>query len=186
MANPRQRLKARSGNFKGSSASSKRRQKQRLVKAPAIKGPDVLKEKWDKKKTVKQNYAALGLASDLKLRPSGGVEGGVTENEPASTPAASTSTSRSRPAKGLGRIIRDEEGNVIDIIEGGEEEDGETPWGKSMKGWEDDEQQREQEGQVNNKPAKKSSELVQSEYNWPRRRQPDRFQAHDTTSSAST
>lgn len=152
MANPRQRLKARSGTFKGSSASSKRRQKQRLVKAPAIKGPDVLKEKWDKKKTVKQNYAALGLASDLKMRPSGGVEA-LPQSE--DTEEAEPTPSSSRPAKGLGRIIRDADGNVIDIIEGGDEDDDATPWGKSMKGWEDSADDK--------KPAKKGSELVQSE-----------------------
>lgn len=155
-------MKARSGTHSGSSASSKRRQRQRLAKAPAIKGPDVLKEKWDRKKTVKQNYAALGLSSDLKMRPSGGTEGqGAIQQQHESE---QEQTQSRPPAKGLGRIVRDEDGNVIDIIEGGHEDEaeGSTPWGKSMKGWED------VEAAYESAPASKSnhadSEVVQGEH----------------------
>lgn len=131
MANPRQRRKARSGTSTKPSQTAKRHIKKKLVRAPTVKGPDVLREQWDPKKTVRQNYEALGLVSDTKLRPSGGLE-----------PTEGTGASQSQgpqPTKGMGRIIRDEEGNVVDIVID-EDEDAEeevTPWGKSMEGWED-------------------------------------------------
>ena len=45
----------------------------------------------------------------------------------------------------MGRIVRDEDGNVIDIIEGGEVDEAKesTPWGKSMRGWEDDDNEQD-------------------------------------------
>ncbi|CAO1613171.1 unnamed protein product [Parajaminaea phylloscopi] len=133
MANPRQRRKARSGSSTKPSATAKRHIKKKLVRAPTVKGPDVLREQWDGKKTVRQNYEALGLVADAKLRPSGGTE--------HTTPAeSSTSSSKlvAGPSKGMGRIVRDEEGNVIDIVLEDDEEEEQTPWGKSMKGWEED------------------------------------------------
>lgn len=54
MANPRQRRKTRSGAATGPSAAAKRHQKKKLVRAPEVKGPEILKEKWDGKKTVRQ------------------------------------------------------------------------------------------------------------------------------------
>ncbi|KAK1926934.1 ribosomal large subunit biogenesis-related protein [Papiliotrema laurentii] len=136
MANPRQRSKARSHKSTKPSLSVKRRMHHKLNKAPPLKGPEVLQGQWDKTKTVFQNYAALGLLPSIPL-PQG------------------PSSSRSHRAKlpflpgqpaagdddddealkgaivGYGRIIRDDEGNVIDIIlpedeagaQGGEEQD---------------------------------------------------------------
>jgi nucleolar protein 16 len=54
MANPRQRRKTRSGAANGPSAAAKRHQKKKLVRAPTVKGPEALKDKWDGKKTVRQ------------------------------------------------------------------------------------------------------------------------------------
>lgn len=56
MANPRQRNKAKSSRTQKPSLNAKRRMHQKLRKAPPLKGPEVLQERWDKKKTVFQKY----------------------------------------------------------------------------------------------------------------------------------
>ncbi|PWN28885.1 hypothetical protein BDZ90DRAFT_230895 [Jaminaea rosea] len=159
MANPRQRRKARSGTSSGPSKAAKREIKKKLNRAAEIKGPEVLREAWDKKKTVRQNYIDLGLIADTSLRPSGGTEPGGSG---AGQESVGASGSGKKLGKGMGRIVRDEEGNVIDIIEGGEEDgqaDEATPWGKSMRGWEDDEQ--EEGGTAAPAPPKPKSKVVE-------------------------
>ncbi|KAA1474870.1 hypothetical protein DENSPDRAFT_841528 [Dentipellis sp. KUC8613] len=121
MANPRQRRKARSSSYKPVNHS--RRAKKILKKQPAIRGPKVLQEAWDKRKTVLQNYAALGLSASLNPRTSGGVEsvkksreeGGDSDNVQATGQATELPESESSVPKGYGRIIRDEEGNIVDV-----------------------------------------------------------------------
>lgn len=54
MANPRQRRKSRSGTHTGPSRRSKREMKKKLVRAPTVKGPEILKQSWDPKLTVRQ------------------------------------------------------------------------------------------------------------------------------------
>ncbi|KLO05904.1 hypothetical protein SCHPADRAFT_838751 [Schizopora paradoxa] len=70
MANPRQRRKARSSSYKPVQHS--RRGTKLLKKHPPIKGPKTLQDAWDKHKTVRQNYAALGLLHTLSPNDSGG------------------------------------------------------------------------------------------------------------------
>ncbi|KAJ7702324.1 ribosome biogenesis protein Nop16 [Mycena rosella] len=121
MANPRQRKKARSSSHKP--VSHARHAKRNLKKTPPIRGPAILSERWDKRKTVRQNYAALGLIHTLNPSASGGVEPietatGHSEDSPVNLTDASTSsqTNTARPIpKGHGRIIRDEDGNVLRI-----------------------------------------------------------------------
>lgn len=107
---------------------------QKLRKAPPLKGPEVLQEKWDKKKTVFQKYVfpvsvkAAWITLLIRLHPHSYAALGLLPSIPVSKGA---STSRSQRVKlpevpaeaeaqnvkvGFGRIIRDEEGNVIDII----------------------------------------------------------------------
>ncbi|KAI0063470.1 hypothetical protein BV25DRAFT_1869904 [Artomyces pyxidatus] len=126
MANPRQRRKVRSSSYKPIHHS--RRAKKILKKQPAIRGPQVLQEAWDKHKTVRQNYAALGLSASLNPRTSGGVERVASDTEAqleadvdtdmTCTEAPSSSSqgpSSGDLSKGLGRIVRDEDGNIIDV-----------------------------------------------------------------------
>jgi len=54
MANPRQRRKSRSGSSTTPSARSKRQAQKKLVRAPTIKGAQVIQENWDPKLTVRQ------------------------------------------------------------------------------------------------------------------------------------
>ncbi|GAB1521672.1 ribosome biogenesis protein Nop16 [Rhizoctonia solani] len=113
MANPRQRRKARSGSH--SAVKQSRRAKKNLRKHPAIKGPKALQDAWDKKKTVKQNYEAMGLAHSLNPVAQGGTEKILVapNSEPNTT---STLVSQPKPIpQGRGRIIRDENGTVIGI-----------------------------------------------------------------------
>jgi len=132
MANPRQRRKQRSSSHKPVHQS--RRAGKNLKKQPAIRGPKVLQEAWDKRKTVRQNYAALGLAASLTPTESGGVEKilvpHAAEDHDAPAPEASTSAGASSGFKGIpkgfGRIIRDEDGNIVDV-ELGDEDAEETP-----------------------------------------------------------
>ncbi|KAJ7724060.1 ribosome biogenesis protein Nop16 [Mycena maculata] len=130
MANPRQRRKARSSSHKP--VSHARHAKRNLKKTPPIRGPAILSERWDKRKTVRQNYAALGLIHTLNPSASGGVEpveaAGPSEDVPVGLTIASASSpsNPTRPIpKGHGRIIRDEAGNVLRVELA--EEDEEMP-----------------------------------------------------------
>ncbi|CAL1704345.1 unnamed protein product [Somion occarium] len=85
---------------------------------------DLLREDaWDKRKTVRQNYEALGLLASLNPTASGGMERPLELKErsiEASTPEASTLQNcaveqRNSLPKGYGRIIRDENGNIVDV-----------------------------------------------------------------------
>ncbi|EAU91243.2 hypothetical protein CC1G_06878 [Coprinopsis cinerea okayama7 len=126
MANPRQRRKARSSSYKPVSHS--KNAKRNLKKMPPIRGPKALQEAWDKKKTVRQNYARLGLVSDLNPISSGGSEKRIEPKYedgdaqmssetagPSITSDAQTGESSKPLPKGFGRIIRDESGNVIGV-----------------------------------------------------------------------
>ncbi|CUA75865.1 hypothetical protein RSOLAG22IIIB_01865 [Rhizoctonia solani] len=112
MANPRQRRKSRSGSH--SAVKQSRRAKKNLRKHPAIKGPKALQDAWDKKKTVKQNYEAMGLVHSLNPIAQGG-----TEKTLLSTTEPDVSTPTPVPSNALpvgrGRIIRDENGVVIGV-----------------------------------------------------------------------
>ncbi|KAL1746070.1 ribosome biogenesis protein Nop16 [Schizophyllum fasciatum] len=123
MANPRQRRKARSSSHKAVS-HSQHAKRNHFNKSPAIRGPKALQDAWDSRKTVKQNYAALGLAYSLNPIASGGTENPAraaarqSEDESAEPAVASTSqppAEKTPIPKGHGRIIRDEAGNVIRV-----------------------------------------------------------------------
>ncbi|KAI4525791.1 hypothetical protein K525DRAFT_260616 [Schizophyllum commune Loenen D] len=122
MANPRQRRKARSSSHKTVS-HSRHAKRNHFNKSPAIRGPKALQDAWDSRKTVKQNYAALGLAYSLNPIASGGTENSTRAATQQSTPesveqpTASTSKASEKSAipKGHGRIIRDEAGNIIRV-----------------------------------------------------------------------
>ncbi|KAI0705832.1 ribosome biogenesis protein Nop16 [Cytidiella melzeri] len=126
MANPRQRRKLRSSSHKPVHHS--KRAKKNLKKQPPIRGPKELQEAWDKTKTVRQNYEALGLVSSLTPTASGGVERRVLgveketsdsmEVEPTPEGSTKNDSATAGPSglrKGFGRIVRDESGNVVDI-----------------------------------------------------------------------
>ncbi|KAG5716266.1 Nucleolar protein 16 [Termitomyces sp. T112] len=115
MANPRQRRKARSSSHKAVSHS--RHAKRNLKKMPPIRGPKILQDAWDKTKTVRQNYIALGLVHDLNPTASGGSERIEVRSQIEESQIASTSQLESAPPipKGFGKIIRDDAGNVLRI-----------------------------------------------------------------------
>ncbi|KAG7086609.1 hypothetical protein E1B28_002553 [Marasmius oreades] len=139
MANPRQRRKSRSSSHRPVSHS--KNAKRTLKKMPTIRAPKVLQDAWDKNKTVRQNYAALGLIHDLNPSAAGGaevVDVDINQNDQTTHPitdSAVSSTSENgsqgtsalgagKPAlppqgstipKGYGRIVRDEVGNVVRI-----------------------------------------------------------------------
>ncbi|TRM62703.1 ribosome biogenesis protein Nop16 [Schizophyllum amplum] len=110
MANPRQRRKARSSAHK-SVSHSRHAKRNHFNKSPAIRGPKALQDAWDSRKTVKQNYAALGLAYSLNPIASGGSE----KSEQAPTASTSKASEKTSIPRGHGRIIRDECGNVLRV-----------------------------------------------------------------------
>jgi len=121
MANPRQRRKARSSH---KPVHHSRQAKKLLKKQPPIRGPKVLQEAWDKHKTVRQNYADLGLAVSLNPNTSGGAECVATVTEALGVvngvdnldPAVLMSGGGDRDLPiGLGRIVRDEAGQIIAV-----------------------------------------------------------------------
>ncbi|EJD05799.1 uncharacterized protein FOMMEDRAFT_18040 [Fomitiporia mediterranea MF3/22] len=158
MANPQQRRKARSSSHKPVKQS--RRVNKLLKKQPPIKGPKVLQDAWDKHKTVRQNYAALGLAHSLTPTDSGGhvithphsaqvsqnAEASSKEGKPPSAEEARRSegnvardqTRDGKLPRGFGRIIRDERGSVMDVVLGEEEMSGgeEAAEGKGLEDFE--------------------------------------------------
>ncbi|KAG8979862.1 Nucleolar protein 16, partial [Tulasnella sp. 427] len=102
-----------------------------------IAGATAIRAAWDKKKSVRQNYAALGLATGgtpvsgkgAKLWPSEAGAIGAHREEGA---VASPSKSNDIP-KGYARIVRDEQGNVVRIEEAEDDvaplaEDGAPAW----------------------------------------------------------
>lgn len=120
MANPRQRRKARSTH---KPVHHSRQAKKVLKKQPPIRGPKVLQEAWDKHKTVRQNYAALGLADSLNPNTSGGAECAASVTEARSVvngvdnldPAVLMSGGDRDLPIGFGRIVRDEAGRIITV-----------------------------------------------------------------------
>ncbi|KAG1736720.1 ribosome biogenesis protein Nop16 [Suillus lakei] len=119
MANPRQRRKAKSSTHK--TVSHSRRAQKLLKKMPAIRGPKALQDAWDKSKTVRQNYAALGLQLALTPTQSGGSERTLIPTKSSASTVSDSTTLKAVKAgpstipRGFGRIIRDEFGNVIRI-----------------------------------------------------------------------
>ncbi|WVQ99834.1 nucleolar protein 16 [Kwoniella sp. CBS 9459] len=129
MANPRQRNKAKSHKSHGPSSNSIRRMHQKLRKAPPLKGPEVLQESWDKKKTVFQNYAALGLLPKIPIPQTAS----SSRSQRVKLPAVPAEVEEA-PKVGFGRIIRDEEGNVIDIVIDEEPEEAQAEAGQDQEG----------------------------------------------------
>ncbi|PWN51281.1 hypothetical protein IE53DRAFT_57150 [Violaceomyces palustris] len=147
MANPRQRRKAKSSSHTKPSSSAKRHAKKKLARAPTVKGPEVLKQAWDGKLTVRQNYAKLGLLPTL----SGHQSGGLAPTDPyyvsrTSGPSPNSELS-SHPRKGMARILRDEEGNVVEVQEA-EEAEEETAWGKPLSDWDSREKVDDEEAMM--------------------------------------
>lgn len=104
--------------------------RKRLARAPTVHGADILKDAYDPKLTLKQNYAKLGLIPSLDVRPD---TGGTERPAPSSSSAKDSVEASGLVRKGMARVIRDESGKVIDIIEADDEEgESSTPWGKQM------------------------------------------------------
>ncbi|PIL23883.1 hypothetical protein GSI_13634 [Ganoderma sinense ZZ0214-1] len=108
---------------------------KRLVLNLAIRGPKVLQEAWDPRKTVRQNYEALGLVATLNPIASGGterVEGQHADGKEGSAEREGSVTVSTQRAgangvrKGYGKIIRDGEGNIVEV-QLGEEDEAEEP-----------------------------------------------------------
>ncbi|PWZ02980.1 hypothetical protein BCV70DRAFT_9255 [Testicularia cyperi] len=168
MANPRQRRKSRSSASTKPSLNAKKSMKKKLARSPTVKGAEVLKQGWDPKLTARQNYAQLGLVASLDVRPN---TGGVDRADPthpdnvalAKTGSSSSSSSSLRTGdadgegavdggaktnktrKGMARVIRDDAGNIVDVIEAENEvaESSATPWGKPMRDIEADDEEIE-------------------------------------------
>ncbi|PPQ78544.1 hypothetical protein CVT25_011816 [Psilocybe cyanescens] len=120
MANPRQRRKQRSSSH--SAVSHSRHAKRNLKKTPPIRGPKALQDAWDKTKTVRQNYAQLGLVVTLDPSASGGIEKQLgldaaamdtTHDQDSISSSSTTPPAQTNVPIGFGRIKRDAAGNIL-------------------------------------------------------------------------
>lgn len=151
--------------------------KKNLKKQPPIRGPKVLQEAWDKHKTVRQNYEALGLVASLNPTASGGVEkslGSSSKSEQAMDVDRAPEASSSKAAgtsglpKGYGRIIRDADGNVVDVeLAEEDEEEGAAAADSAERLVEDIPDPAKQKGlvgwvAVGSKPGAEPTPVVQS------------------------
>ncbi|MCO5549924.1 hypothetical protein L7F22_003400 [Adiantum nelumboides] len=118
---------------------------KRLVRAPELKGADVLKKNWDPKRTLRQNYERLGLVGDLRLNDAGGAGGSGSGIKGKERPADQIPRSK-RGALGstMARIVRDEEGNVVDVVEDRPRR-AQTVWGQALNSDEEDGDEEEEE-----------------------------------------
>lgn len=133
MPNPRQRKNNKNGGSGGKpNANGLRRLHTKMNKAPTMKGPLALQQGWDKKKTVRQNYEALGLLTSIPLDQSSN-----------STSKQSIKEAEENLISGYGRIVRDAKGNVVDVIL--PEDDNEQEAGKEGEtvGEDSDEEEKE-------------------------------------------
>ncbi|KAF8590448.1 hypothetical protein K439DRAFT_1329642 [Ramaria rubella] len=130
MGNPRQRRKVRSSAHK--TVKHSRHAKRNLKKMKPIRGPKLLQEAWDNKKTLRQNYATLGLVGSLKQADSGGSECPLPVptqpyGEPSHPSSSTTTLLNETISQKYGKILRDADGKVTGIeILGEAEDDGEA------------------------------------------------------------
>jgi len=120
MARPRQRRKARSSSHRPISHS--RHAKRNLKKVRPIRGPKALQEAWDKRKTIHQNYAKLGLALSLNPSANGGFERSTDTKNQEPSPAMDIVDDEPCIPNGFGRILRDETGDIMGFETGKAEE----------------------------------------------------------------
>ncbi|UZJ53817.1 hypothetical protein CBS101457_003137 [Exobasidium rhododendri] len=128
MANPRQRRKARSGSSTKPSDRSKRQALKKLVRAPPIKGAQVIQDNWDPKMTVRQNYQRLGLMGNLSMRDSGGKE---KEYELQSKSIPESASRKAQHQGGMAKVQRDAKGKII-LVEEREKLRENTAWGPAL------------------------------------------------------
>lgn len=147
MANPRQRRKARSSIAKNTKSKQSTKHEKKVV----VRGPAAIVDAWDVKKTMRQNYAAMGLLSSMNPRQKGGVEPVQVTRESNVGSAHQETQPKLGPngeiPKGYARLIRDAEGNVVDVIFADEEDSAlpstsastsGTPWGQPLNAAEEE------------------------------------------------
>ena len=78
------------------------------------------------------SYAALGLLPSIPLPT--GASSSTTHRAPINLPSSTTESNEEVPKVSYGRIIRDDQGNVIDIILDEEEDQGVKDGGEEVEG----------------------------------------------------
>lgn len=91
-----------------------RRTKDKQRRVPLLANP-IIARNWDKSQTLAQNYKRLGLVLRLSAA-SGGDE--VELEEQQAVVVDDQETRPERIPKGEARIVRDDEGNVVEVIYG--------------------------------------------------------------------
>ncbi|KAL7409194.1 ribosome biogenesis protein Nop16 [Mrakia frigida] len=140
MANPRQRSKSRSKTHNAVKTT-----KKTTAKKVTVRGPKALVDNWDRKKTVLQNYKTLGLLSSLAPHLHGGIEKDIypissplNPNNPLHPNNLVAPVDPNYIPKGFGRLVRDADGKVIDVIMSNEDDEEDEAEGsastKDVKG----------------------------------------------------
>ncbi|ETN37990.1 uncharacterized protein HMPREF1541_07613 [Cyphellophora europaea CBS 101466] len=125
MGREQQKKKARSSISKSRPKNSKRTKTGRVK--VNFGNNELLSKNWDRKETLSQNYARLGLSSRL-VAPSGGVERhsqrkakSFADTDTLAIPSA-RDTGRLKPQEV--RVERDAEGNIVKVVRPESEEEG--------------------------------------------------------------
>ncbi|KAJ2358218.1 Nucleolar protein 16 [Coemansia erecta] len=119
MVRPIARKKLRNPGMK---TTRRRAEKQRKKK---FTGHPLLRELWDPKLTMSENYNKLGLASRLNGSTGGTVHNVIPAHQPDADPSPELTEKelKKRIPQGYGIIERDEEGNVVNVIIADEPQD---------------------------------------------------------------
>jgi len=145
MANPRARKKARSSIPKNSQSKRSKKNAKKVV----VTANPIVAASWDRKKTVRQNYTALGLLTTPNPRLQGGLEplpitpfALLSEEERnqnqklANGPTPKLGPNGEIP-KGFALIKRNDKGDIVDVVLADDDQSEEqsrptTAWGEPL------------------------------------------------------
>lgn len=162
MARPRQVKKNRSSRSRVKTGTTGRTKAGK--KKVNFLGNETIRQNWDRKLTLAQNYENLGLSVKLKGR-AGGVEkrAGTLANTTSDSLAISTGIKTGKLVPGEVQVVRDEEGNIIEIIDPEERQKQDNPLNDPLNDLEESMQMDTNEYEEDSTPTTRNPIVAQLE-----------------------